>query len=209
MGMTLHINNDSQDLELNVSGVNWVEVDKVNDYFLFSGAGAGVADSEDLPTEKERNRAAVEINTGVDITVPKYFLADFDADKLCELFNAGNQNKRYVFCVDFDDETLSEPQLELWDTSDMLSATIINLGSGTPSNSWYKGTCTTDAAPGDDWTGTPLAGLEDTDVLPLNAGNGALDTAKKLYFNFKIIIPSSIINPQLYTPIMVITYLTN
>lgn len=207
--LTLHINRSTTDSPLNTSGVEWVEVDATYDTFIFSNGGTGVADGDDIPTDEELNQAAVPLDAVDPVTVPKYFLADFSADLLKEIKNAGNQNKRYVFACEFDDPTASEPQLEAWDNEDMDSYVDPALGSGTPSGSWYKAISTTSALPGADWTGINLAGNGAGNIVLLNDGNGALGAAGDLYFTFKIVIPGGYIIPAVHTPVLVVTYTSN
>jgi hypothetical protein len=83
------------------------------------------------------------------------------------------------------------------------------LGSGQPSNSWYKAICTTTTEPGTTWTGTPLAGSGVSNVILLNAGAGALTGAKDLYFNFHVNIPAGYVTPGQYFPVLLVTFTTN
>lgn len=210
--LTLHINHSSSEQPLNTSGVDWTEIDENNDYLIFSegsAPGQGVSDGDSIPTEAELNRYATELSEDGDVVVSKYFLADYSANELKEIFNAGNQQKRYAFCASFDGATASEPQLEAWDNQDLDTHVDPSLGSGVPSASWYKGICTTTSTPGADWSGTPLAGSGASNIILLNDGNGALTIAKDLYFNFKVVIPAGYITPALHTPVLVITYTTN
>ena len=201
--LTLYINNNTE------GSPTWVDVDLYNDEFIFTAGGSGVADGEDIPTEGELNRAAVQLSETVEVVVSKYLLSDYSADLLKEIKTAGNQNTRYAFKCTFDGATATEPQLEAWDNIDMSSYVDPSLGSGTPSNSWYKAVCTTTSSPGSDWTGTPLAGSGASNIVLLNDGNGAIVAAGDLYFNFKIIIPAGYVIPAQHIPIILITYTTN
>lgn len=207
-GLNLHINHSSSDLPLDSSGVDWIEVDPSNDKFIFSDGSADVADGEAIPNEAELNRAGVELDGGDAITVSKYFLADDSENELSEIFLASD-NARYVFCAEFDGATATEPQLEAWDNLDMNSYTETCLGLGTPNISWYKAICTTDGLSGSEWSGTALAGSGASNIILLNNGSGALITAKNLYFNLKIVIPSGWETPGSFTPIIAVTYTTN
>lgn len=207
--MDLYINNTETDAAYGASGVDWIKFESSTDGFIFSEGSTEVADGESIPTTEELNRAAVQLDDENAVTVDKYFLMDVSEDEIREIFNAGNQNKRYVFCAVFDSLTASEPQLEAWDDSDMNSYDDVSLGSGTPSASWYRGICTTDGVPGVSWTGTPLAGSGEDNVLKLNNGNGALTEAKNLYFNFKVVIPGGYVTPGQHNPILAITYTVN
>lgn len=207
--LILYINNKIADTPLGAIGTDWFDVDPTNDTLVWSNGGVGVTDGDDLPTEEELNRSAVQLDADDDVIVPKYFLSDYTNDILREIKNAGNQDKQYVFCASFDGATASEPQLEAWDDDNMNSYSDPSLGSGIPAGSWYKAVCTTTASPGIDWVGTPLAGLGASNIILLNDGNGALSVAGDLYFNFKVVIPSGYLTPAVHTPYLVITYTTN
>jgi len=205
----LNINHSSTDSPFGTSGIDWVAVNATYDTFIFSNGGAGVADGNDTPTDEELNRAAVQLSASVEVDISKYFLLDYSADELKELFLAGNQDKQYVFCAEFDGATATEPQLEAWDNDSMNSYANAGLGNGTPSASWYKAVATKTSSPGADWTGVALAGNGASNIVLLNEGNGALSGAENLYFNFKIAIPAGYVTPALHTPVLIITYTTN
>lgn len=207
--MNLFINNSTDELAYGESGSDWVQVDPVADFLIFSEGSDVVADGESIPEETALNRAATQLNEDNDVDVSKYFLADDSDNTLKEIKNAGNQDKQYAFCCVFDEATASEPQLEAWDNSDMSTYNDPSLGSGIPSASWYKAVNTNSGSPGADWTGTSLAGSGASNILLLNDGNGGLTEAGELYFNFKIVIPGGYLVPALHTPILVITYATN
>lgn len=207
--LSLLINNKVTDTPVANIGTDWIEVDPVYDYFIFSQGGGSVADGQAIPSESLLNRYAVQLS-GVDpVTVPKYFLGDFSANLLKEVKLAGNQNKRYVFAASFDGATATEPVLECWDNPTMDTFLSPALGAGVANSSWYRAVCTTAALPGVDWVGTPLAGDGISNSLLLNNGAGALIAATILYFNFKILIPAGYLTPGLFTPVMTITYATN
>ena len=212
--MNLFINNITDELAYGAGGADWGIVDAVADYFIFSAGNATtVTDgATPIPIYIELNRAAVQLDAANPVNVSKYFLADTSTNLLEEVKNAGNQDKQYAFCCVFDSATASEPQLECWDNSDMDSYENIELGNGTPANSWYKGVVTNTGSPGVDWGDLPvisLAGSGSSNILLLNNGNGALSGAGNLYFNFKIVIPGGFLNPALHSPVLVVTYCTN
>jgi len=200
----LYINNSSTDSPLGTPGVDWVEVDNINDTFIFSNGGLGVTDGDDTPTDEELNRAAVQLSESVAIEPEHYFLLDYSDDELKELFLAGNKNKRYVFCASFDGATATEPQLEAWDTSAHATAVKNVLGLGTALNSFVKGVCTTVTLPGVGWAGASLAGA--SNVLLLNAGNGAILGGGALYANLKIVIPAAYATPAAETFVLTCRY---
>jgi hypothetical protein len=210
--VNLLINHTTQDSPVGTSGTEFIQVDPDFDYLLFtqgSLAGAGVSDGDALPSEALLNRYAVQLDAVNPVIVPKYLLADFSVSLLKECKLAGNQNKRYAFAASFDGPTATEPQLEAWDNATMNSYLSPALGTGTPASSWYKAVCTTAALPGVSWVGTPLAGSGSSNIVLLNAGNGALTVAGVLYFNFKVVIPGGYTTPALHTPILAIVYATN
>jgi len=207
--LILRINNTVSDATYLAAPSNWIAVDDVNDVFIFSQGGSGVADGNAIPSETLLNRYAVQLDPVNPVTVPKYFLADFSAGVLKEVKLAGNQNKRYVFAADFDGATATEPILEAWDNSGMTTILCSALGSGTPGLSWYKAISTQSGLPLANWTGISLAGAGVSNILLLNAGAGALTGAATLYFNFKIVIPGGYLTPSLQTPVLTITYTTN
>jgi len=210
--LELHINHTTTDSPYGTTGVEFIQVDPVYDYFIFSGGslpGSGVSDGDVLPTETLLNRYAVQLDDTDPVIVPKYFLADSSSGLLKEVKLAGNQNKRYAFAAYFDGATATEPQLEAWDNSSMDTIISAALGGGTPGLSWYQVVNTTLALPGADWVGTPLAGSGGANILLLNNGSGALTGEITLYFNFKIVIPGGYLSPGLHTPILAIIYATN
>jgi hypothetical protein len=207
-GFILRINNTINDATYVAQPTYYVDVDASNDYFIFSNGSAAVADGQSIPSATDLNRAGTQLDI-TEVTVGKYFLADVSVNLLKEIKLAGNQNKKYVFCLSFDGETASEPQLEAWDDDTLTSYSIIPLGTGIPNNSWYKAVCTTTNAPGVDWVGTPIAGDGVGNIILLNDGAGALSVAKDLYFNFKIVIPGGVTTPGAFTPVLNVSYLTN
>jgi len=206
--LTIAVNHSTEDSPYNTSGVDWIDVNLDNDTLIFSAGSDVVKDGESIPGDSALNQAGSRINEGVAVIIDKYFLADVDVNLLKEVYNMGNQNKRYVLGFSFDDETTSEPVLEVWDDSTMLTVASVALGAGTPSNSWYKGVVTTDALPGADWAGSALAGASDGHFLQLNNGNGALSVADVLYCNLKIIVPVTVTDSGAFTPVIVCKYTT-
>jgi len=206
--LTIAVNHSTEDSPYNTNGVDWIDVNLDNDTLIFSAGSDVVKDGESIPGDSALNQAGSRINEGVAVIIDKYFLADVDVNLLKEVYNMGNQNKRYVLGFSFDDETTSEPVLEVWDDSTMLTVASVALGAGTPSNSWYKGVVTTDALPGADWAGSALAGASDGHFLQLNNGNGALSVADVLYCNLKIIVPVTVTDSGAFTPVIVCKYTT-
>lgn len=211
--MTFHVNTDTQDEVKDASGVEWTEVSIANDKIVFTGGSDVVKDGEVLPSETDLNRAGVEVSLTSPVEVDLCLLYDISANELKEIHNAGNQNKRYVFCFSFDGATASEPVLELWDDEDLDTVDLFSLGEGTPDNSWWKGVCTTDALPGADWMNDSgvidLAGSSTGHFIELNNGSGALSAAKDLYCNLGIVIPANPGQSGSAQPVFVVKWTSN
>ena len=205
MSLTIYANTGSSDVALAYSGSDWVEIDSINDVIIFTEGNDTVKDGEPIPSNTQLNSAA-PLLTGVEQTVSKYMLADASDNLLKEITNMGEGNYRYVLAFDFDDSTVSEPVLEIWDDIDMDSVDSDILGAGTPSSSWFKGIVTTDALPGVGWSGSALAGSSDGHFLWLNDENGELSTAKTLYAQLKLVIPATQADSGLFNPVIVVKY---
>ena len=202
------VNCDTQDEVYESSGVDWVDMSLANDKLIFSDGSDAVKDGEAIPSEAEYNQAGTLIDEVSDVTVDKCFLEDVSAGILKEIHNY-KDNKRYVFAFSFDGATASEPVLELWDDENLNSRDLYSLGAGVANDSWWRGITTTDGLPGDDWTGSKLAGNADGHFLWLNNENGALSGAGVLYCNLKIIIPANFQNSGLEQPILAVKYTSN
>jgi len=206
--MILRVNTSEVDNTYVAAPGNFVTVE-AGDVLIFSAGSAVVKDGESIPNQTELNKAATILDPLLPTVVAHYFLADSSVNLLKEIHLAGNQNKRYVFCLSFDGATASEPQLEAWDDIGLVTYDLGCLGTGVPNSSWYKGVCTTSSAPGASWLGTPLAGSGATNIILLNDGSGALSGAADLYFNFHVKIPAAYTAPGQYLPILLVTYTTN
>jgi hypothetical protein len=206
--LLLRVNTSAVDSNYVTAPGNFVTL-ATGDVLIFSAGSATVIDGAVIPSQTDLNRAATLLDPLATTIVAHYFLADLSDNLLKEIHLAGNQDKRYVFCASFDGATASEPQLEAWDDVSLSTYLLGCLGSGQPSNSWYKAICTTSTNPGATWVGTPLAGSGVSNVILLNVGGGALTVAKDLYFNFHVKIPAGYATPGQYLPVMLITYTTN
>ncbi len=206
--LTIRINNTTIDSSFLLQPTFYKTVNPANDYFLFSAGSSVVADGFPIPSATDINRAATALGVTA-IEVAKYFLASNGDNVLYQIKNAGSVNKQHVICCSFDGETASEPQLEAWDDSDMITHTLDCLGGTTPNNSYYRAICTTASLPGAGWNGIPLSGDGVSNVLQLNNGSGPISIATDLYFNFKVLIPGGLSTPQSYQPVLAIVYTTN
>lgn len=204
--MTFSVNYVDGDVSYAVTPADYIDVDLTNDYLIWSKTLADLLTHE--PTASELNAAAEEIDDLVDVTVTKCLLFDYShsvgGSYYTHLIKGMGENKRYVFAFRFSDATATEPQLEAWDDSDHDSYLMHVLGNGTPANSFVKAVCTTDALPGVGWVGTAIAG--GSNVVLLNAGNGALSGAQACYANIKIVIPSAYTTPAAETFVFTIRY---
>ena len=209
MSLKFYVNTSTNDIDRATNPGDFVEVNLLNDRLIFSAGSDVVKDGEPIPTPDELNSAGILITTS-DVEVGHFFLADASVNLLKEIHNAGNQNKRYVFCMYFNAATASEPILELWDNDDIDTIDNYCLGAGVANNSFYRGITTTGSLPGGvGWTGKRLAGSADNHFLFLNNENGALTVAKDLYFNIRITVPANYAVAAAENPIFAVKYTTN
>ena len=205
--LTIHLNTDTQDFPLGTSGIEFTEVSPGNDSLIFSAGSDTVFDGAAIPSSFQLSCAGVFL-TGVATLVAHYFLLDISDNELKEITLMGQLNKRYVVALDFDGATTSEPVLEAWDNSNMLTILAVALGAGTASNSWLHGVTTTDGLPEDGWTGSTLAGSSAGHFLWLNNENGALVGSDTLYCNLYMQVPASQVRGGVESPILVCKYTT-
>jgi len=201
------------DVDYATTPADYIIMDLANDYLIWSEGDDVVKDlMTHEPTPAELNSASVIIDPDDDKEVPLCLLMDYSHDVggayyTHEVKGIG-ENKRFVFGFSFNGATASEPQLEAWDDSTHTTKAKHVLGSDTPADSFIKGVVTTVALPGVDWTGISLAGNGSSNILLLNAGNGALDalgsgeTSQELYANLKLIIPQNYATPAVETYIL-------
>ena len=210
MALKIYANTQAvNDLPRSTNPADFVEMSLTNDKFIFSAGSDVVKDGEPIPTTQQLNSAGMRIISS-DVECPHFFLADaLPTPLLKEIHNAGNQDKRYVFCVAFDAETASEPVLELWDDVDLDTIANYCLGAGVANDSFFRGITTTAGLPSYPWTGKRLAGSGDNHFLWLNNESGALSGATDLYFNLRITIPASFGNAAAEAPVMVIKWTEN
>jgi hypothetical protein len=208
MALKIYANVGASDIAREDSGADFLELNLTNDKIIMSAGSVYVADLEPIPTTEQLNSAAIPI-LSTDNECPYFFVADASENELRQIFNAGNQNKRYVFCAAFDAATASEPILELWDDSTLQTIQDYCLGEGVANDSFFRGITTTSALPGAGWTGKRLAGSSDNHFLFLNDGSGALSVAQDCYFNIRVTIPANFTVASSETPVWVIRYTSN
>lgn len=206
--LQIAVNISSNNTPYTASGAAWIDIDTAADYFIFSAGSDTISDGQTLPTQSQLNQAGVVLN-GSQQVVSKYFLADASENRLWDIDLMGNTTSRYVLAFIFSGATATEPVLELWDDSDLNTVNNESLGSGTPSNSWWKGIVTTTSTPSSNWTGVSLAGSSNSHYLSLNDGNGALAGADELYCNIKIVIPASASTGLNELPVFAVKYASN
>ena len=210
MALKVYINCDAQDQPFGTSGIDWVEFSEGNDQFIFTNGNTEVADGQDIPTQAELISAGIILD-GNEQILDTYLLQDTSANLLKSIDGMGNLNKRYVIAFDFDDVTASEPQFEVYDDTNLNSASGIILGSGTPSASFIRGVVTTDGLPGSNWISTAIrmAGSSEGYFLYLNNENGYLTSAKTLYADICIVVPSTQTTGFSANPVFVCKWLEN
>jgi len=209
MALKVYVNTQGvNDLPFSTNPSDFTEMDLAADKLIFSAGSVTVADGQPIPTVQELNSAGLLIGAA-DVECPHFFLADVSAVNLKEIHNAGNQNKRYVFCASFDAATASEPILELWDDANLDTIADYCLGNEIAGASFFRAKTTTGALPGVGWTGNRMAGSAETHFLWLNDGAGALSAAKELYWNLRLTIPALFGNAAAEAPVWVIKYTSN
>ena len=74
--LTVIVNKTDADHDYANYPSDYVEMDLVNDYLIWTKGGAGVADGEDEPTESELNAAATVIDPILSVKVEKCLVFD-------------------------------------------------------------------------------------------------------------------------------------
>lgn len=205
MSVQLYVNVGTSDLARSESGSEYVLVDLTYDKIIITNGSDVVTDEAALPTEAQLNSAGTLLE-GTLKNANKYYLYDYSAGKLREIYGMGNQDAQYVLCFAFDALTNTEPVLEAWDSSDLNTTDLEVLGEGTPANSWLRAICTTTSSSGSSWVGTIMAGSGAGRYIQLNDGNGALSGASDLYCNIKIVFPATAVSAFAVLPVIVVKY---
>ena len=203
--LTVFINNSSEDVSYGSSASLYEHINIGTDYLIFTTSPSLAGAS--IPSSFTLSSAGVFLN-GTQVTIPYYYLASPGVPETYAIPLMGSGNFQNVLAFVFSGATTSEPVLEVWDNSGLSTINDVSLGSGTPSNSWFRGITTTAGLPGVSWVGSPLAGSSNGNFLYLNNGSGALTGANVLYCNLQVIVPSSQTQGLAETPVLVVKYTT-
>lgn len=218
--LLIRANYVDSDVDYQTTPADYITLDLANDYFIHTEGNDIVKDlMTHEPTPAELNVASTIIDNDDDKQVNKCLLMDYShnvgGSYYTHLVKGIGENKRYVFAFSFDGATATEPQLEAWDDENHNTYAKHVLGNGIPADSMIKVICTTDALPGEDWAGSPIAGSASARVIELNNGNGALgslpsgQTTQELYANIKIVIPQAYATPSIESFCLAIRYTYN
>ena len=156
-------------------------------------------------TEDALNVAQTIVILGYAKEIPNLYLWDNSAGIFRHIPLANSGSHRYVCCLHMTGTggTLSEPTLQVWDTSAYLTANLTCLGAGNYLKSYIHVIETRlGGKPSDTWVGTLIAGLHG---LGLNGGN-ILDGATDLYFNIYIKIASDVSGQKKENPVFILKY---
>jgi len=202
--VTIRVNYVDADVNYATTPADYIDVDPINDYFIWSKDLNDLLDHE--PTSDELNEHAEAIDDVDDVTVSRLLLMDsshnIGGSYYTHIIKGMGENKRYVLCFSFDNVTATIPRLEAWDDNTHTTADNLCLGNGTPANSFIKAVKTTDSLPGASWAGTPIAGASNYVELD----TAALTGAKDLYANVKIVIPGAYVTPAQETFVLTVRY---
>jgi len=178
---------------------NWKPFDPLNDKIAFLGS-----DTEDQDSNSSKDTFTIPESGNQE--VPKQFVNDYSESKWDRVWLAGSNadqggggNYRYVYGIYVDGTTSSVPVLQAWDSTAHNTYNLEVLGSGTPGNSMIRAVATTNAAPGDSWAGTPLAG--DGIVNTIELDTGPINASKMIYWNMRLLVPSTA-NPFSANPVL-------
>lgn len=205
--MSFLINYVDADVAYAVTPADYIELDLVNDYLIWTAGDSVVKDlMTHEPTSDELNNAASVISDSADTTVALCLLMDYSHDVGGAYYThkviGMGENKQYVYCFSFDGATAMIPRLEAWDDDNHTKSDKHVLGAGTPANSFVKAVKTTDAPAGAGWAGTAIAGASNYVELD----SAALTVAKALYANIKIVIPTAYATPVAETFVLTVRY---
>ena len=168
---------------------NWEILDSLNDNISFLSNSVYDGDSVD-------SKSTFKIPESGSIEIPKHCVRKYSEGVWKRIYLAGSDvdgglggDNRYVYGVYIDGTSNTAPVLQAWDSVLIETFNSEILGGGIPDNSMVKAVVTTNSTPGDEWEGTPLAG--DGGVNSLALDDELVDNPKMLYWNMRVVIPST------------------
>lgn len=206
--LTIRANLVNADQNYTTNPANYITLDLVNDYLIWSEDLEDNLDHEPTPTEL--NEHGVIIDDDADKKVPECLVFDYSGDfggaYYTHLVNGMGIGKKFVFNFYFDGPTAKEPQLEVWDDDTHATTDKKVLGEGIPADSMVKAVATTFTTPSSVWAGTAIAGSDVGRFILLNEETGALSGAGHLYCNLKIVIPVNYSTPSVESFCLTVRY---
>ena len=196
----LYINITSNDATYLAHPEYYVKFQDGADKLVFSASQPASLLAADL------NAVQTIVNPGYAEEIEHLYLWDNSAGIFRLIPLAGSGSYQYVFCLSMAGTggTLSEPTVQVWDTSAHTTSVLTCLGAGNYLNSYIHVIETRlSGRPSDTWVGTHIAG---TKGLGLNGGN-ILDEATDLYFNMYVKIPADVVGQEVEAPVFVFRYL--
>ena len=200
--------NNSQNNTPNTGGSsgdsNWKVFNPINDKLSFLGPGTNNDDPTTsksvftIPDSGNKEATQIFINQYIESKWKKVWLAGSNAD------SGGGGDYRYALGFYIDGTTTSSPVLQAWDSTSHSSISLQVLGGGTPANSMIRVVSGELSAPGDSWSGTPLAGDGFANTIALKSAS--LDSPYMAYFNVRLLVPS-VATPFAEEPVLCL-YLT-
>jgi len=179
------INITSDDVSYVSDPTKYIEFEAGADKLVFAASKPDSMDEADLKA------AQSVLFIGDALEIPNLYLWDNSAGVFRYIYLAGSSANKYVFCFHMTGTggTLSEPIVQVWDTSSHATNDLICLGEGDYSKSFIHGIETRLAGtPSPGWTGTLISG---NNGLGLNGGD-ILSSAIDLYFNLYVKIPATV-----------------
>lgn len=196
----LYINITSNDATYLAHPEYYVKFQDGVDKLVFSASQPASLLASDL------NAVQTIITPGYPEEIEHLYLWDNSAGIFREIPLANSGSHQYVLCLHMvgTGGTLSEPTIQVWDTSAHVTSVLTCLGAGNYLNSYIHVIETRlSGRPSDTWVGTHIAG---TKGLGLNGGS-ILDVATDLYFNLYVKIPADVVGQKAETPVFCFRYL--
>ena len=168
---------------------NWKPLDPINDKIAF--LASSVYDGDANSTKE-----VFKIPESGSVEVPKHCVSKYEASVWKRIYLAGSNaddgsggNYQYVYGAYVDGTSNTAPVLQAWDSTSLSTYTLEVLGNGTPANSMIRAVSTTQAVPGDSWSGTPLAGSGGSNSIALDTG--PITNPQMVYWNMRLLVPST------------------